>query len=320
VTEQSENLAALKTLYRYFQGTVLGCYELFLPPQVLHPPEDPHVRVQHLSESRQEMLARLETADLAVKRLEQVEDRLRELAFAQLVLDTGFSFNPESFSLPDANRGVVFYARGKAEGDRQIALAQVEQMTLEAKKRLVAALQLLHLDQVRQRAQIAPEVYGRCRGLLAALAGLERSWPAVARLRESGRILSILLQIREVFGNNEQIVFLARKLMTDVVAARESVRMELSRIPYPFEHGDGAISLGDFSVKPLPPTYDDEEVLRAAAGTLDRLSNFYYRGMAHLTSTAEKIETAFGHPPLPEPPLDLGLEERGGPWSLAGRK
>ena len=59
----------------------------------------------------------------------------------------------------------------------------------------------------------------------------------------------------------------------------------------------------------VPPADEPADVAVSVNEMIDKLVNLYFRVMAHLAVVAERVETAVGLPPLPEPPKPRDEEE-----------
>ena len=84
----------------------------------------------------------------------------------------------------------------------------------------------------------------------------------------------------------------------------QALRERLGRAAYPFEHAEGAVSIGRYALDDLPDAHDLEAVLAAGEEMLNRLYMLYFRIMGRLAATAEAVESALGLAPLPDPPIE----------------
>lgn len=313
VAEQTETSEAFDTLDRYFQGRVIGAHQIFLPANAIHPPTDPQLSAEILKRSRQQMLSGLKQAENSLNRFKQADDRMRELAHAWVVLEAGFSFNPSAFNLPYAGHAAVNQAKAYAKHERDVSDGELEAAMDPTRNRMVAALQLLYLKKVADRIENAPDVIQRCKTILVTMSALERVWPMLLKLREVTIAMEFLVDILEAKGGSHQLVAKTLELSRDVGNTLNQIRFQLSTTLYPFRHAAGQIAIGNYALKEIPQENNVGEMYGAAFGMYEKLMSLYYRGMAALAVTAEKVEVQFGLEPLPEP-----VHEAEDPWAVAG--
>ena len=309
VHEQNELDEALETLSRYFQGKILGSHELFLPKEMLFIPKQPNQTAQLLKQSRQRMIDHLMDTVKASRRYEVADSRVHELHKLQIVLKSGFLFNPAKFRLRDASHYCVQAALTQAEAERNLSRRLFQEALRDSQNRLIAALQLLHVPKVMQKLANPVELQQRCRAMLTALVALESVWPTVTDLMEVGSALEMLLDLVESTEVDHQLYQQVISVNQEAIQRIEWIRGQLTMQVYPFEHARGKISIGDYALSQIPPKDNIGEVLGAAAEMLDKLNNLYYRVIAYLASIAESVETVFGFQPLPKPP-----EQQGDNW------
>ena len=69
-------------------------------------------------------------------------------------------------------------------------------------------------------------------------------------------------------------------------------------VDYPFDHADGAISVGTFLLKFVPPSDEIGELLSAAGNLGEKLVELNSRIVSRLCVITESVEGAFGLAPL----------------------
>ena len=312
VAEQTETNETLKTLYRYFQGKVVGAIEVFLPPQSGAPPDSPRRTLELLKQSRQRMVDALPEIAEAVKRFDKADERLRELAQISVALDAGFSFRADDIGLHDNRLETVRQARRAAEVERADSLRHLNLITGDARNRLIAGLQLLQVPPVVARLDDGQAKQTRAAQLLGILRVLESTWPQVLRLREVGSVLNKLIEHVEDNTANAALFSQIEKLSGAAAQTMHAIRNQLGGGPYPFQHARKQISIADHAVPEVPPADEVGDILSAAYELLDKMVNLYYRVMAHLAVTAEQVESAADLAPLPEPPEEEEEDEEDG--------
>lgn len=298
--EQNETEEALKALRRYFQGRVVGWRQIFLPVFDFSPPPDPQRAVEILRQTRKKIVEDTDQVAQVVWQYEKAEDRLKDLAVAQMAHDVGMQFNPYEFGMTDNSPWTLHQTREQAHRDLQAAQGGLNQLLRTAQARMIAALRLLQIPEVAARVEDADKLNQRCRRMAATLAALEIAWPSLLQLRDRAVELGILLNN---FEGNEQNHLMSNRIRQTaqlVVQCMHTSLHQLVNFPYPFAHADGRISIAIYVRKELPDPNNIEDVFSATGETLDKLMSLYYRALAHLAVTAEKVERAFNLPMLPE--------------------
>jgi hypothetical protein len=94
--------------------------------------------------------------------------------------------------------------------------------------------------------------------------------------------------IREVLDYSRRV----RGQMSDLTLA-------FQQIDYPFDHAEGAVTVGSYLLKMLPPEEEVGAVYQAADDLLDSLVALYVRALGRLCLIAEAVESDLGFQPLP---------------------
>lgn len=302
VAEQNAAQEALDTLYRYFQGEVLGTYEVFPPQAAQRPPEDAAQALRLLRDSRERMIEQLAQTRSTVKVFDKADDRVREITHAKVCLDCGFTFPPDVFGLASIERGQVMAALTHAKQHREQLLQQVRLQTTDAVNRLVTAIRLMLVPQVARRIEASETTTARTRKVLVCLAWLEQAWPEVLRLRDVTGALQFLATLLDGSRGGHAFFAKVERLTRIAATSVNQIRTQLAQIEHPYPHAKGTISIGQYACHEAANPEDFFQTMGCAMTLLGQLPNLYFRLMAELTFIAEKVESAAGLPPLPEPP------------------
>ena len=300
--EQDRIGAARETLHRYFQGQLLQVQQVFLPAAELDAPADPHAAKQQLHQHRQAMIDHIPTARQAMRTWQEAEVRWHNARCALNLMRSELRVRAEDFELPKADRSHVEQVRQQAEGDRLSAMAQMDDFRCAAIGRLAAALRLIYDDAVGAHFKHIDEVRQRIGQLTGALAALESNWTRLLDLRDQYNIFALLMQNLEGNERNEVLINRILSRSEHITKAMRDIRIHLTAVPYPYKHATEAVSLGDYAAPKVSEAKSVGEVYVEADHMIQQLSTLYYRLMADLASVAEKVETAIGLPPLPDPP------------------
>jgi hypothetical protein len=301
VQEQKEQYEAQRTLYRYFQGQLLGHRELFLPEGWTPTPADPELTKRQLRQARQAMNSSLHRVAQALQHYEQAEQKRCKAFVAQLLHASNLKFSAEQLDLDGID--VVAISRAQEQGWklREQAVEELQDFVRHAETRLTAALTLLHVPEIAAKLN-APELVARTELLIAVLAELRRAWEHFVPLREHAFGLGVLLDNLQGNENNQAFYQEVVRVAGIVRQRMQELRDLLAATRYPFEHAGGDIAVSEYALRELPEAERVGEVLFFAGEMLDKLTALYFRVMARLAVTAEQIEEAIGLPRLPDPP------------------
>jgi len=138
--------------------------------------------------------------------------------------------------------------------------------------------------------------------LAEVLSALQAAWPHVAPLRE--HLFGLAFLMNQLGGNERNPLYWQEVLRVATVVAElvGQILTKLADVPYPFEHASGDVSVSDYLLNRLPPANEVGALFAAADELHDKLGTLYFRLMAQLAVTAEKVEAAIGLPRLPDPP------------------
>jgi Zn-dependent protease with chaperone function len=301
VQEQAEHYEAQRTLYRYFQGQLLGHRELFLPPGWAPTPADPEQTIRQLRQARQAMNSSLHRVAEALDNYELAEQKRCKAFVAQLLHASSLRFDAKQLDLDGAD--MVAIARAQEEGwkQRERALEELQTFMRQAETRLTAALTLLHVPDIAAKLN-DPQVVPRTEKYIRVLNDLRAAWEHFVPLREHTFGLGMLLENVKGNENNKSFFDETMRVAGVVRQYMEKLRDALSATPYPFEHAGGTISVAEYAVRQIPEVSRVGEVFFFAGEMLDKLLTLYFRLMARIAVTAEAIEAAVGLPRLPDPP------------------
>ncbi len=307
VRERTEQYAADRTLYRYFQGQLLGHVEIFLPEGWFAAPADVDQTIRALRQARQGMHAALPKLSAALDSFEKAEARRCQAFTGQLLQAARIRFQPAELGL--AGGDVVAIGKAQEEGwqAREEALADLHGFVHQAETRLTAALCLLHAADVVRKMD-DPEALPHVGRLDSALGDLRLAWPHVQPLREHLFGLGLLMSRVQENGRNQAYWVELKRVAAIVRELMVKLHQALAATPYPFEHASGAIQVSDYLVPEIPSDEQVGELAMAAEEMLAKLLALYFRAMAQLAVTAERVEAALGLPRLPDPPEPEGRE------------
>ena len=166
-----------------------------------------------------------------------------------------------------------------------------------SRERLMTALALVRLPEVRARLDGVTEIESEIGRLLATLGGLAHASEAAKKVASEHDAVVDL--IRD--GVGEEGTPGLDSLLTHKLAALHGMTHRLERqlyeVPYPFDHSKASLSIGTFLGHGLPMVdgYEPEVHARSAA-VLKRLLMLYQRTLDRLAALAEQIESTGARP------------------------
>ena len=192
----------------------------------------------------------------------------------------------------------------RAKQAREQFTARLEPLEGAARERLGAALQLLHDPDLERRLPEAPALRDEAGRLRPVLENLLGAWPALLDLRLAHSGLEKLLEELPQKQKDQNFIASLVERMHQVQRRWKAVLKALTEMPYPFEHGEGKISLQKYLVSKHPAPNDLGKTMEASAELLNKLFGLYLRVLGRLVLAAEQVEQAVGLPPLPDPPSE----------------
>ena len=141
-----------------------------------------------------------------------------------------------------------------------------------------------------------------CGKLLDAREALHRAWPHIENLRVKMALLGTLFNDLNNNQKNAGLVTQIKSVASQITVLLRDTRTTLDAAPYPYEHGSGTVSIGTDFVPAVPGPEEFAELFDAGQGLVAKYYSLDYRLLSELIVLAERIETAIGLEPLPDPP------------------
>jgi Zn-dependent protease with chaperone function len=237
-------------------------------------------------------------------RYHAAEPQIAKARLAHTLLTAGIKIDAKQLDLPAATLEAALRVQRQAEQQQRDAAVELGKAEAVLALRMECALALLAdegvaarlkaADRLRRRATELTEAHARLRVVTDAYVELGRNQPALRAVHDLFHpdILDERLQ-----GVIQRLVETQRDQLSDI-------RNLLGDAPYPFDHAEGKVGLARFVMQTLPARNELTGTLRVGYQVLETLSEVSTRVMGDLAQIAERVETAFGLPPLPAPPTD----------------
>lgn len=181
---------------------------------------------------------------------------------------------------------------------RREAEQQIGAFEEGTRRRIEAALVLLHTPQVRERVGDAAKMLEQARRIAIAIEGMRSVSESIEDLIRAHQGLSVLLSCAKGREEDPKMKSRIRAMRGTVYRALDALYIRLKTTPYPFEHPNGAVSIGVVTVDIPPPRDDTGAVLNKGQIVLEALDRLYARCMGTLARISLDVEKALGLPPI----------------------
>jgi hypothetical protein len=304
IARQDANREAGKTMVRYFQGQFSMLRPLRLAAVAAETPDDPKKVAVQLKQSREKMLEYLPGYRQALDAYDKAEDQQWQADRAIMMLRLGLTFGPGYFAYPIYDLGSADSVRRDAESRKMQLQPYMEPFENTALNRIGSAISLLFAPQMAARVANSNGWQWELRRILPVLEQLNEVHDRCRRLI----IARILLEtmIENLDGREKDQFFISALVdhMHQTVRDLDDLRRCLWTVPYPFEHAQPGITVGQYLLKEMPHPNIPGQIHDACEEVSDSLQNLYYRIVGRAATAAEQVEMVLNLPPLPEPPPD----------------
>ncbi len=301
-----------KALRRFFQGHVSWYRPLPTPNAAWEAAADIDTTVLHLKRYRAKMLKLADSYGKAWEIYDAADTRLIEIGLADALIKASVKVRRKDFSMSLTSRSEVHDAKEAAEieqGRVESKLVPFEEATAD---RLYAALQLARTTDLESALAKDGFSVAEMDQLLEMFEHVNERLGQLLMIRDCQITMGKLLSILSDNNENMQLINHIKASMKELFDHVVHLRRSFESLPYPFDHANADISVGDYLLKQIP-SQDDPVALYEAADSIGRsLPPLQARVIGRLCQIAECVETHFGLPMLedpPEPEIDLNEDE-----------
>ncbi len=290
-----------KARQRFFQKRFTVHRPLQMSEDAVATPENVTGAVELLKEARSRMETLFETISGPMRLFREAQDTLDMAQRVRPVLAAGIKVSPTLFEDDLSSFGEVERAEAEMHEQQESVQKSLTRFERIAAKRLVTALSLLDVPEIAVRIEELAALRSRSQRLLSANRLLAGQLPSATELFNQHAVMQICLQLLDDNSDNEKAANLLRKTASDVVQLVRGLHTNLSREKYPFDHAKGSITIADYVLAKLPDNDNLGAYFEASETMSSTLLRLYARTLGALCLMAERVETAVGLPPLPEP-------------------
>ena len=308
LARQSKEQEASKALRRYFQDVFTPLRPLRLPAAWVGAPKDPKANVALIQSTRKLLVARAPEYSDAFQKYDDADSTILQTCRAKALIDADFKVKADTFPVPMTSTSDANAVRSKALAQQEQFSRKLDALEETVARRLIAALELLHVPSVAAKIPDAAKIQEETSELLSSLSLVNRQMPALLQFRNDHASLAILLENLQGQEQNRALFEAIAKHMKTAMAALHEFHGTLSVVDFPLDHGRGQMSIGTYALPELPAPDDLGAIYGASEKLLDALPSLYVRLAARLALIAEQIESVLKLPPLPEPKPKLQEE------------
>lgn len=289
-------MAAAKTLHRYFQVHMPVFYPFPLAKDAAEVCERPNEILQELKNSRKEMLEYCEGYRKLLERHACAESSQMDASSLEMLQKARVHVDIINEALSKTN--AQQYARMAEQSLGHLALAMLE-YEAAAGQRLSAALRLATHPKVFSRLPDGESVRDDVVRLVRHTLEITDIMGDLRGIRLMSRRAIVSLHHLDASMNNRAFVELFINQLSALYEMLKSLHWKIGGMEYPFDHAEGDKSLGEFAMPDLPEEYNLNSMFYVSNIAFERLATTQMRLFGRLAVLAEKIETALGFAPLP---------------------
>lgn len=290
-----------KVRLRYFQGFHDADRIVAPGREALEAPPDPAAVLEELRSLRAQFERHAPGVPDQCRKAQEARETLVRTLQADALQGAGFKIDAKDwgFSAPAI-------ARRSAHDEHQRRLKDLAPAHDLLRRRLALALRLYQVPEFAARvpdadlAEIAASV--------STLDGLSEAYADILDLLRTFHAADILCrQIQEEIPEA-----LATALLEELRVGHDRLgrlRARLDSVVYPFEHADGAATVGSYAIPAIPAADDLGQMMGRMDQTIDSLGLLIARLTGRLAYHAERMETAVGMAPLPEPQTERNANQ-----------
>ncbi|MCM8540129.1 MAG: M48 family metalloprotease [Lentisphaeraceae bacterium] len=168
----------------------------------------------------------------------------------------------------------------------------------KVKQRILTALSLLQNDEFRTKINSGDACLNNLKLIMDNLKMASSLHMPIMNMKNN--FVSILVILDTAQSLDASFYQGLNKLSDNLGSVLKTQKDKMKKIPFPFPHSQGDISLGDYVIEELPEDDDGVGKFIAAGDVYEKISNLYFRILGQLILIVEQVEIAAGLGPFPE--------------------
>jgi len=317
INELKEEASRSKTVSRYFQGLFCDRIAESLSLQPLRAPENPAACKNEIKAIRNRMIQKREALEKVNEELEKIQNDFWQLQAITFLQNCKGNYSGIFEKEPPKRRYLDNVAeKNRLEFQKKDLLEKTDPEYRLMAKRLEQALSLICLEPVTRRMENGEAMRYRAELLYPMGCRLAAMYQRISSLYQQ-RTLAVIVYLsgQKINQNRDALAKHNAALDTirqDLAAGLKPICDELNEMQYPYDHAQGQVTLKTAIVLTAYNGVDDDlsQLINTTEAIHDRLGSLLGRIYLELISTAEKVETTLGFPPLPDLPEKEKPEEK----------
>jgi Zn-dependent protease with chaperone function len=301
VSRQSQEIEAHKVLHRYFQGKISPLRPLPLEEYDFEPPANGKQNYEFIQKAREKVLAGADEYEKKYKLFNNADTTLLDSTRAIALLQANCRIAPADFNLKSRSLDEATSKSRQARSALKTLGGKLESFEQLAVKRLFFALQLLHHTKVQERIENVAQLHEEVKRL-------------VPEAKFTNSLLFDLYRFRELY---QGLVALCTRIESDnqnpalfeaILSKNQAIRTRLMKFNetlgnrlYPLEHAKADMTFREYVLPHVPEQDDLGGILTCCEMVLEKVMSVHIRLLARLAHAGEKVETALGLSPMPDP-------------------
>lgn len=301
IDSRNQEVADREALARYFQTEIPLLRPLPVAEDAGQRPAKPTNTAEQLKEARAAMLAALPGYKELCPRHDEAEATLFRCLAAEALVHCKLPIQSADYRLANGkSKTIAEKLRRTREALNHLA-AKMLPFETDGGTRMSCAMRLLHLDKVVNRIPDGENLQREIARLLPEAQFISRKMAELLPLRLLTHRLMVLMSATKENEDRPRLIDAVFETMGQLHDQLQVLQDELEDHYYPFDHADATMTLKRFALPELPPKDNPFALYWVGGEAAQRLMLLQLRLFARLAFAAEKVESALGMPPLPQP-------------------
>lgn len=290
VAQQDEQQKDLQAIGRYFATEWRWWRPLRWSTSHVAAPTDPRATLRNLKQAIGDVTRLQSEYDQTMIQFADAEMRNRHSELGLLLFRLQAPRRGIELSVPLDSKESLQRTRDKSQREMGRLGDQLVPCEEAFGRRLIGALQLLHVSQVATRVPEASALRKEVARLLPLAGQLSHMLSDFRWIEKQFVTLQLLVGIARRYGGSEAIDDELRDMVREMGRRLPDLLHMVARQEYPFDHAQGKLTVDRF-LAPIPPVPGElNSTLTAAASVTDRFPELLGRLLGRLTTIAGTVE------------------------------
>ena len=256
----------------------------------LNPPENREDAEREFVQLSKQIVSSASTIQGLHDEWNQLQSRWIAASMGEILALSGNSFDPSRLGLADDDVATARRLAAWTTNELRRVEAELDPYRLVIESRFRCALQRLSDPTMADVILDYSAKLKEAERMLVELTKLKSTTVLLSKMAQSIRVLDGLSEVASPPADRVTLEKASAKILRDLERQSNTVRAELTGVPYPFDHARGKILLNDFcSPESLPLHQRDQSYVKAQA-QVHRLPAVYEACLGRLASFAGLVE------------------------------